>query len=315
MPHDLTFLGAALVDSILRGLDPTPVSATGYRAESGTLAVGGEAVNGSITAARLGLRAKIFCSLGRDLAGDLIAAALDREGVDASAVLREDRPTPVSTLLVREDGTRRSVTTGAHRYNFHPERYPDRFSGSRALVLGSLFRAPFNDPEVVRGVVTSPAVGDALLLADTKLPNFQALTLADLRESLPYLDYIFPNEDEALYCTGRTDREGAAAVFLSYGIKNVIVKLGAKGCFFKNSRETYRLDAFSVPTVDATGAGDSFLAGFAAALLTGADHPAALRFATACGALCTTALGATGAVKDRGQVEAFLASRPDPIWG
>ena len=41
MPHDLTFLGTALVDSILRGLDPTPVSATGYRAESGTLAVGG----------------------------------------------------------------------------------------------------------------------------------------------------------------------------------------------------------------------------------------------------------------------------------
>ena len=312
--RDVTFIGTALVDSILRGLDPTPVSATGYRAKSGTLSVGGEAVNGALTAVRLGLSARILCSLGRDAAGDLVAAALEREGVDTSAILRPaDHPTPVSTLLVREDGTRRSVTNEAHRYNFRPERYGDRFAGSRVLVLGSLFRAPFNDPAVVRGVVSAPEAADALILADTKLPNFRKLALADLADSLPRIDYIFPNEDEGAWCTGQTDPEAMADVLLGYGVRNVVVKLGAKGCLFKNGREMYRLDAYQIDPVDATGAGDSFLAGFAAALLAGRDHPDALRFASACGAICTTALGATAALRDREQVLAFLAARPDPL--
>ena len=204
---DITFIGTALVDSIIRGLDPEPVSATGYRAESGGLYVGGEAVNGSLAAAKLGLRPRILCSLGLDPAGDLVVSALKEGGVDVSAVLRSpDHPTPVSTLLVREDGSRRSITNAAHRYNFHPERYGDRFGGSRALVLGSLFRAPFDDPAVVAGVLNAPEAEGALILADTKLPNFRKLTLEDLGESLPKIDYIFPNEDEGRYCTGRQTR-------------------------------------------------------------------------------------------------------------
>ena len=38
----------ALVDSIIRGFDPEPVSASGYRAESGSLNAGGEAVNEAV---------------------------------------------------------------------------------------------------------------------------------------------------------------------------------------------------------------------------------------------------------------------------
>lgn len=316
MRHDLcdiTFIGTALVDSIIRGLDPAPVSATGYRAESGTLAVGGEAVNGALAAARLGLSPRILCFLGRDAAGDLVAAALTAGGVDTSAILRTDRPTPVSTLLVNRDGTRRSVTNAAHRYNFHPERYLHALSPSRFLVLGSLFRAPFDDPAVVSGVLNSPGAEGAAILADTKLPNFKKLTLADLKDSLPQIDYIFPNEDEGAYCTGQTDPEAMADVFLSFGVKNVVIKLGGRGCFFKNAAERYRLDAYPIEPADATGAGDNFLAGFAAALAEGKGHADALRLASACGAICTTALGASAALRDRAQVEDFLLVHPDPL--
>lgn len=309
--YDITFIGTALVDSIVRGLNPEPVSATGYRAESGGLYVGGEAVNGSLAAAKLGLRPRILCSLGRDPAGDLVVSALEAGGVDTSAVLRStDHPTPVSTLLVREDGSRRSISNAAHRYNFHPEQYRESFAHSRVLVLGSLFRAPFDDQEVIAGVLNAPEAEDALILADTKLPNFRKLALADLRESLPKIDYIFPNEDEGRYCTGRTDPEAMADVFLDYGVKNVIVKLGARGCLFKNHRETLRLDAFPIRAVDATGAGDCFLAGFAASLLAGEGHETALRFANACGALCTTALGASGGLRNRVQAEDLIQKHP-----
>ena len=76
--------------------------------------------------------------------------------VDTGAIVRSaEHPTPVTTMFVREDGSRQSITNRAHRYNFHPERYTARFAGVRAVLLGSLFRAPFDDPTVVHAVLSA----------------------------------------------------------------------------------------------------------------------------------------------------------------
>ena len=56
MKYDVMCVGIALVDNIIRGFNPEPVSASGYLAKSASLNVGGEAVNTSIAAAKLGLR-------------------------------------------------------------------------------------------------------------------------------------------------------------------------------------------------------------------------------------------------------------------
>jgi len=304
---DVTCVGTALVDSIVRGFDPAPVSAAGYRAESGTLNVGGEAVNGAIASAKLGLRTRILCFLGGDAAGGMVRAALERAGVDTGAIVDEtEHETPVSTLLVNRDGTRRSITNAAHRYNFHPERCTEALGDSRLVTLGSLFRAPFDDPQVVHAVVTAAKAGGGLVYADTKLPNFRALTLDDLRDSLPLIDCIFPNEDEARHFTGETEPEAMADAFLRYGVGGVVVKLGGAGCLYKDARETIRLNAYDVEAVDATGAGDNFIAGFASERLRGADSADALRFANACGALCAMAVGASAGLQSRAQALDFM---------
>ena len=306
--YDVICVGMALVDSIIMGFDPNPVSASGYRAASGSLNVGGEAVNEAMAAAKLGLKTGILCSLGEDAAGDMIVSALQRCGVDPEPILRSAaHPTPVTTMFVREDGTRRSITNSAHRYNFHPERHTDRFSGARALILGSLFRAPFDDPEIIHAVLTAAKAEGQLVFADTKLPNFRFLTLEDLRDSLPLIDYITPNEDEAHYYTGKEKPEDMSDAFLARGVKNVIIKLGGRGCLLKNERESIFLPACRITAVDATGAGDNFAAGFASEILRGASNAEALRFANACGAICTTAVGAGTALKSREQVLQFLA--------
>ena len=307
--YDIVCVGTALVDSIIKGFDPEPVSASGYRAASGSLNAGGEAVNEAVAAAKLGLKTGIFCSLGEDAAGDLIAAALSGSGVDTRLILRSaEHPTPVTTMFVREDGTRKSITNSAHRYNFHPERDAARFTDARALILGSLFRAPFDDPEIIHAVLSAAKAAGQLVFADTKLPNFRFLKLEDLRDSLPLIDYITPNEDEARYYSGKERPEEMADVFLDLGVKNVILKLGGKGCLLKNAAETIRLPACRICAADATGAGDNFVAGFASEILRGADREAALRFANACGAICTTAVGAGTALKSREQVLQFLSS-------
>jgi sugar/nucleoside kinase (ribokinase family) len=304
---DLVCIGMALVDSIIRGFDPEPVSASGYRAESGSIHVGGEAVNEAIAAARLGVRTGILCSLGEDEAGDLITGALQRCGVDTGRILRSaEHATPVTTMFVREDGTRRSITNGAHRYNFRPDLHTELFRDAKALILGSLFRAPFDDPAIIHAVLQAAKVAGQTVFADTKLPNFRFLKLEDVADSLPLIDYITPNEDEARYYSGREKPEEMAEVFLQYGVKNVIIKLGGKGCYFRNGKEEIFLPACVIRAVDATGAGDNFVAGFAAEILRGNTDGEALRFANACGAICTTAVGAGTALKDRGQVLRFL---------
>ena len=308
--YDVICIGTALVDSIIRGFDPEPVSASGYRAESGTLSVGGEAVNEAMAAAKLGLKTGILCSLGQDAAGDMVADALERCGVETGRILRSERhPTPVTTMFVAQDGTRKSITNGAHRYNFRPERYAARFSDARALILGSLFRAPFDDPEIVFSVLTAAKAAGQIVFADTKLPNFRVLSLRDLAASLPLIDYITPNEDEARYYSGRETPEEMADVFLRCGVKNVVIKLGEKGCFFKNAEGSLALPACEIRAVDATGAGDNFVAGFASEILRGGNVLDALRFANACGAICATAVGAGTALKSRSQVVEFLSKR------
>ena len=306
MKYDIVCIGMALVDSIIKGFDPNPVSASGFRAASGTLNVGGEAVNEASAASRLGMKTGILCSLGEDEAGNMICANLSRAGVDTGLIIRDSgRSTPVTTMFVNDDGTRKSITNGAHTFQFHPEQFADRYLNTRALLLGSLFRAPFDDPQVIHTVLKSAREQGIPVFADTKLPNFHFLNLDDLADSLPLIDYITPNEDEARYYTGKERPEEMAEVFLNRGVRNVIIKLGSKGCFFSSGKQTLHLPSFKIDAVDATGAGDNFLAGFASEILRGSTAEDALLFASACGAICTTAVGACTALKSRDQVLAF----------
>ena len=304
--YDIICIGTAIMDSIIRGFEPEPVSATGYRAESGILSVGGEAVNEATASVKLGMNTAIMCSLGNDPAGNIITDELEKNGVNTELIVRsDDHPTPVTTMFVDEKGNRRSITNGAHRYNFHPERYTDQLKNTRANIIGSLFRAPFDDPDVIGSVVEAAGKNKVLIFADTKLPNFRRLSLDDISECLPSIDYITPNEDEARYYTGEKDPEQMADVFLSKGVRNVIIKLGAKGCFFKNSEAALHIPALDINAVDATGAGDNFIAGFASEILRGSKTSDALQFANACGAVCCTAAGAGTALKSREQVLQF----------
>ncbi len=306
-PFDLICIGSALVDSIIKDMRENRLSGYGYIADSGSLNPGGEAFNVSVTASKLGLRTGILCHLGRDHAGKLIYGELSANGVDTGNIIWDDSsPTPVSTLIVDGEGRRKSVTNKAHRYNFHPERFRDAVSSAVSVAIGSLFRAPFDELPVIEGVVMEAKRNGALVFADTKLPNFRKIGLEDIKTILPFVDYIFPNRSEAEFYTGKNDPGEMADVFLSYGVKGVIVKLGREGCLYRDSRTTVELGAYEVDALDETGAGDNFLAGFIAALRNGADTEDALRFASACGAVCASAVGAVEGLRNREQVERFM---------
>ena len=71
------------------------------------------------------------------------------------------------------------------------------------------------------------------------------------------------------------------------------------------------MPAYDVDVVDGTGAGDAFTAGFVYGYLHDWELERAARFASAMGALATTAIGTTAGIKGYQQVLAFLQER-DP---
>ena len=146
---------------------------------------------------------------------------------------------------------------------------PDAASleGARIVSLASLNRAPFLDPSVVRDLARAAKEAGSIVCADTKLPNYVDLSLDDLREALECIDYIFPNESEAAHLTKRDDFPGMAEVLLGYGVGCAVIKAGDKGCYVATREGGYMVPALECEVLDATGAGDHFVAGFICGLL------------------------------------------------
>ena len=178
--------------------------------------------------------------------------------------------TPVANIFVEEDGSRSSVSSKAVMLpGFRPSA--ELIGGGRIVSFCSLFRAPLDDPELLAKLVYAAKAQGSVVCADTKLPLHKKYSLEEFREALAGIDYIFPNESEASFYSGRRDYEKMADVFLSYGVGSVVIKAGREGCFAKNADGFWHIPALPVRAVDTTGAGDYFAAGFISALLDGSS--------------------------------------------
>ena len=126
-----------------------------------------------------------------------------------------------------------------------------------------------------------------------------------LAQVLDHVDVFLPNEMEARGIAGRSDRESALDQLASQ-VPTVAIKLGSEGAAARRGDERVACPALSVDTVDTTGAGDSFDAGFIFGLLRGCSLKEALRIGCVCGALSTRAVGGTDAQPTFEEVEAHL---------
>jgi len=82
------------------------------------------------------------------------------------------------------------------------------------------------------------------------------------------------------------------------GITTCLDTMGAEGCYIRTADgDEVRLPIYEVDTVDATGAGDAFVAGFLRGVLEGWDVERTGRLANAVGALCCTGIGTTQGIR------------------
>ena len=132
--------------------------------------------------------------------------------------------------------------------------------------------------------------------------------------ALAGLDYFVPNESEAETITGmpvRTVDEAkkCAEKLLSGGVKRVIITLGANGSLLASREGMEHIAAFTVKSVDSTGAGDAFIGSFAVFLGEGLPEREAVRKANLYAGLSTTGVGTQKSFYDRARYDADWAAR------
>jgi len=137
---------------------------------------------------------------------------------------------------------------------------------------------------------------------------------------LKRVDWLTPNETETCFLVGCTPGElvevafkDAADALFALGSRNVILKLGERGCYVALSDGTRQLlPAHSVHAVDTTGAGDAFNGAFAVALLNGQDPLSSVTWASAVAALSVTRPGAQPSMPTSEEVDRFLEESQIP---
>jgi ribokinase len=302
---DLLVVGDVNADLVLRGGDLVP--AFGQReqlVDHAQLVLGGSGGIVAAGAARLGLRVAIAGCVGDDALGRAMLAALD--GVDVSAVRMGAEPTGVSVGLARP-GDRAVLTALGALAEFRAEHVPDALLAAARWVHVT---SPFLQPGLDVAAVAARAAGTTSL--DPGWDPHERWELA-----WEGFDVLLPNAQEAQRLSGEDDAEAAARRLAAQG-PTVVVKRGADGALAvgggadravpseAGDRDVVRVAAPPVDPVDATGAGDSFDAGFLAARLAGEDLAGALALGCACGALSTRAAGGTAGQPTLAEARSFL---------
>jgi sugar/nucleoside kinase (ribokinase family) len=279
---DLLVVGDCNPDLILAGDDVVPEFGQREKlVRTAALTIGGSAAIAACGAARLGLATAFVGAVGRDLFGTFMLDALAGRGVDVSGcVVDPELPTAVTVALVRGDDRAILTAPGVIAALTAAHVDPGLLAAARHLHVASFHLLDGLRPGLEGLVADAHAAGMTVSLDPQGDPG--GGDSAMLTRLVAHLDMLFVNEQED-------------AALDPAGCPLVVQKRGARGALARSRAGVVEAPGLPVDAIDATGAGDSFDAGFLAAWLAGEPVDAALRLGCACGALSTRALGGTDA--------------------
>ena len=309
-------LGELLIDFV-----PT-VTGTGLTdAPAFVKAPGGAPGNVAVGLARLGVASAFMGQVGDDAFGHFLADTLAENGVDIHSLRFSGAArTALAFVSLRADGER--------EFMFY--RHPS---------ADMLFDAPAVDTAAIRrarllhfgsiSLIGEPARSATLYAIETARtagglisydPNLRLLLWPDasaaregLLLGLRQAHIVKLSDEESAFLTGLDDVQAAARALWHEDWQLLAITRGRAGCAYFTPEFSGEMAGFAVDAVDATGAGDGFMAGLLQGLLAEPDilHDETrlrqlCRFANAVGALTTCQRGAIPALPRRQQVLDFL---------
>jgi len=233
---------------------------------------GGKGANQAVAAARLGAEVRFVGRIGRD---DLVLRSLEREGIDTSAVKRDDGETGVALILVDAAGENVIVVAPGANRRLAAE---DVKVGAAEAVICQL-EIPLEAVQAARA--------QAPFFCLNAAPARQ-LSVLELEPDLLVVNHY---EYEQV-------GEARGLVALTHGAEGAVLLEGGS--------EIARARPPKVAAVDGTAAGDEFCAALVVALLQGRERTAALQWACAAGAIAATRPGAQPSLPTAAEVDALL---------
>lgn len=293
-------LGDVDVDLLL-DVDRYPISGEECFATDSAVGLGGSAVNTAVVLATLGFDVGVLAQVGDDAFGAQALARLTATGVDVSRVLvTATEATGMNVILVDPAGERTMIgLRGANR------TYPGAAGweeGCRWLHLSAY--ALLDDPQRAAALAAIDSARAAGIPISADIPSGVAHALGP--DLLPHLD------EAAVVTVGRQPLAALiptgdpVARLLERGVTTVAVTDADQPFRLHREGQSVMLTPPAVDVVDATGAGDSFMAGMIAAAVWGLELGATATLAASLGAAATLQRGAGDGLVERRHLDAVL---------
>ncbi len=271
------------------------------------LGFGGKGANQAVASRLCGADVFMVARVGSDLFGPATIENFKKFGIDATHVQQiEGVSSGVAPIFVEPSGQNRIfVVKGAN----------DRLKPADVDVASDLLKTV--DCMVLQFEIPLETVYYSVSFARKNsircIVNPAPAQPVDMN-ALAGLDYFVPNENEAETITGMSvrnvdDAKKCAERLLLGGVKRVILTLGANGSLLAGHEGMEHIPAFSVKSIDSTGAGDAFIGSFAVFLGEGMLEREAVRRANLYAGLSTTGVGTQKSFYDRAHYDAEWTAR------
>jgi len=271
---------------------------------------GGVGANCALAIAPWGIKVRLLGCVGQDRLGDLLLDTLRRTGVDVVSVQRSSLSlTGLLYISVTPDGQRTFFgSRGANQF-MDPRQVPANslLSFTAAHLVGYSFLNP-GPEKMARQILHQFHSHGKWVSFDVGMEPCKRIPQEILR-LLPQVDLLFVSSEEAAVLTGQRNASKSFLQFQRAGAKEIVMKLGKRGCLISDGGILREIPSFDVRAVDSTGAGDAFTAVFLQARLRGWSTLEAALAANAAGAAAACRVGAGATLSDVAGILRVLRKR------
>ncbi len=307
MRLELVTIGVICADVTVRPIDAMPPKGSLHLIDGLEMHMGGLASVAATVFSQLGGKSAVIGRLGNDSFGDYLLANLQKEGVDTQALQRDNKlPTSATVVLVDSQGERTFLhQMGANAVVSDADISWDFLKQARMFHWGGPGITPNLEGETM-GRVMKHAQSLGIMTSMDTCYDGKGVWYPLIEPTLPHLDIVFSSFEEACLYTGKDTPETIAQFYLSFGIKIVVIKLGADGMYLTDGTEEHLIKGHQVEVIDTTGAGDASCGAFLFGLSQNWPLEKCGRLANAVGAITVQSMGGAEAVKSLEATLAFM---------
>jgi 5-dehydro-2-deoxygluconokinase len=296
-----------------------PPGTTIETATAFTTALGGSSANIAVALTRQGCRAALLTCVSDDAVGRFCLRQLDAYGIDRrhvrsvggearnSLAVVETRLQDCQSVIYRNNAADFAMTV-------QDAEAVDYTQFSALITTGTVLAANPSRTAAFRAFDLARAAGLPLIFdVDYRPYSWPSPEVASqvYSRAAALCDVIVGNDVEFGFMAGHPDRGlDKARSLIGLGAQIVVYKMGELGAITLTPQGEFATGIYPTQALKPTGAGDSFLGAFVAALAAGQPVKTAVLRGSAAAAMVVARVGCAPAMPDRAELDAFLATHP-----